>query len=127
MLTKKNSTIVSFRVEKKDWEIFKQKCRESKKNHFELIRNMIIETGERAYKNEMPVVDNYRYSYDSRNNTIRFEGIDRDSNRSHVLAEYPQKFLETLLEDNINLAKNLIDIKNKHLKKRGRKVNKVKQ
>jgi len=124
MLTRKNSTIVSFRIEKKEWEEFKEKCKESKQNPIELIRSSIMEMLDESYENKAPSVDNLKYTYDSHNNTIRYEGIDKSTNKSHVLAEFPTIFLETLLEDEINLAKNLIDIKNRYLTKCKKKVKK---
>jgi hypothetical protein len=124
MLTRKDSTIVSFRIEKKEWDAFRKKCKESNASPIELIRSRVMEMIDEAYDNETPAVDDVKYSYDSHNKTIRYEGVNKNTNKSHILAEYPADFLETLLEDNINLAKNLIDIKNKHLSKSKGKVRK---
>jgi len=124
MLTRKDSTIVSFRIERKEWDAFKKKCTESNMSPIELIRSRILEMIDEAYENETPEADHVKYSYDSKNNTIRYEGIDDSTNKSHILAEFPVSWLPSLLEDEINLAKNLIDIKNRHLSRSKRKVKK---
>jgi hypothetical protein len=124
MLTRKDSKIVSFRIEKKEWDAFKKKCAESNTSPIELIRSRILQMIDEAYEGKEPTADHVRYSYDPHNNTIRYEGIDESTNKSFILAEYPISFLQDLIEEQINLAKNLVDIKIKHLTKNKRRMKK---